>query len=793
MHNAFCKSAALGRGPALLTAAAVAILCALGGSVMADAIDDTKAAVGFTALQTRLGAAIPTGAGIAVAQVEFGPTAFLPTTTQAELVGKNYIVQTPGGTTSSHATTVARLFYGTRSLAPGIPTVNLYEAENWLGAGLLRTQTPDAPLAAQGRVINNSWVLTYDTDPGNNAAEEAAAIDASRRLDYLIARDKVVAVAGVNNGAGTPVPLLLASSYNSIAVGLSTGQSSTGGTTLDVPGRPKPDLVARGEFPGASGPSVSRATATVSSAAALLLQTAGANLPAQQPETIKAVLLSGATKEEFDLTHSTTTTLDDWSRSTTRPLDLRYGAGELNIDNSHRILTAGQQTPGGSHLAANSGWNLAATGPSPQTYFFRVPQGATANTFSVTAAWNRQIAFQPGTAGANATLTPTLANADVRLYSAAVAADHQSFVVQPGPLDSSLSTIDNVEHIYQRNLAPGLYAMEVVSNQTADVAVAWDARFTAPQRKVSVASLNNSQIVNFSGPHGETPFAGPASGVFSPLGMTYDATGNLYVADVLTNRVLRYDPLGQASVVADASSGAISPAGLAFDSTGDLFVVNYLTNSIVRIAPGGEVSTFADASDGLAGPFGIAVDSLNNVYVASLDNQRVLKFNPSGVGSVVADSSDGLFTPLALAVDAAGDVYIADTLANRIHRLDALGQLSTFADGSDGVSGPTGLAFDPDGDLFVANYLANTITRLDPLGNGVVYADSSDGLDGPWGLAVAPLPATLALGRGGLSSLDAGDLAGAGQRFAAVPEPSSAALLAAGTMALFVLRARRRR
>ena len=50
------------------------------------------------------------------------------------------------------------------------------------------------------------------------------------RFDYMINQDNLVAVVAVNNNNGsvTPIPALLASSYNSIAVGLSNGQSSLG-------------------------------------------------------------------------------------------------------------------------------------------------------------------------------------------------------------------------------------------------------------------------------------------------------------------------------------------------------------------------------------------------------------------------------------------------------------------------------------------------------------------------------------------------------------------------------------
>src|SRR5206468_8999465 len=124
---------------------------------------------------------------------------------------------------------------------------------------------------------------------------------------------------------------------NGIAVGRSDGQHESGFTTVGntgPTGRVKPDLVAP---LGA----VSFATPLVSSAATLLVQVAStaplnADPFAAKPQTIKAVLMAGATKAEFPT----------WSHTTTVPLDPVYGAGELNVDNSHRVLTAGRRAAG---------------------------------------------------------------------------------------------------------------------------------------------------------------------------------------------------------------------------------------------------------------------------------------------------------------------------------------------------------------------------------------------------------------------------------------------------------------
>jgi hypothetical protein len=41
-------------------------------------------------------------------------------------------------------------------------------------------------------------------------------------------------------------------------------------------------------------------------------------------------------------------------------------------------------------------------------------------------------------------------------------------------VDQSVSTIDNLEHIFLRSLAPGRYVLEVTTDTTWDYAVAWD-------------------------------------------------------------------------------------------------------------------------------------------------------------------------------------------------------------------------------------------------------------------------------------------------------------------------------
>lgn len=755
-------------------------------SARAGVLDDVDEAIGLTSLRARLGSQAPTGAGVEFTQVEFsGPpgNAYLPNGSQSELVFDTIIDQTGGGIVSSHATGVARVAYGSNGVAPGVSSIHVYSSTDWLNSGYLNTQTNLAPAPSIGKVQNHSWVVTRDTNSANDAQEDAQAIDALRRLDLAIVRDGVVAVVGVNNGSGSEMPLMLANSYNSIAVGQANAGSSLGPSTLDVVGRSRPDLVAPGDFPGAT-PTVSRATARVSAAAALLLEAGSGQAGADRPEVIKALLLTGATKESFDLDHSTATTLDDWSHSATQPLDLRFGAGLLNVDNSDLILAAGQQAPSSAQLVPVLGWDQAQLAAGTQRYFFRLPAGASLESFTATAAWNREVSFTPEESGA-ATLAPSLANVDLRLYRAEVNSSHTAYQVTGAPIQASLSAIDNVEHVFDRDLGPGLYALEVTSSAAAQAGIAWNARFTAPpvEQSFVVASLDNQRLIDLAPSGAGTVLADTSDGLFTPLAVAYDALGRLFVADTLKSQILRFDtPGGPGVVFADLQDGIATPSGLAFDAQGNLYVSSYLSDSIRRIDSGGNASLFADASDGLDGPFGMDFDAQGNLIVASLENKKVVAFSAAGMASVLADSSDGLFTPISVAVDSSGDVFIADTLTSRVWRLDSSGAVSSFADLADGIVSPSGLAFDADDQLLVANYLADTIVRLDPLGNATLVADSGSGISGPWSVAVPPLvlpPASLAARFEGAS----------------VPEPATwvLALLGAAALALVGWRQVRRR
>jgi len=466
---------------------------------------DWKDEIGFTQLETELGMSTPTGDGVGVSQVEAGTdTNYMPNTASSQFTGKTFVdaTGTQGASSFSHATNVANVFFGnTASIAPGVTSIRSYQAIDWLNVQLGST-TGTEPVSHEFsnlsgtiplQVQNHSWVSRpparsdYDSDAEYDAAVADAISDStfiSERVDFLVNRYDLLVVGGTDNSSSRPLPYLLAPSYNSLIVGRSNGNHAAGTTSFYGSGRYLPHIVA-------PGGTTSLATPMVSSTAAMLYETAnGTN--ASHVETMRAVLMAGATKEEFA----------SWDRTTTRPLDERYGVGEVNVYNSYQMIAAGEAN--GSSvtptLVDDYGYDFVETNDlpidfstNPMEYQFDVVSGDINNQLSIFLSWNINVQNVDPDAGELETLvdltpgTGDLANLDMKLFDA-------SNVL----IDQSISTLYNFEHLYLTDLAAGSYRLEVSGDQLVDYGLAW--RYSAiavpePSGIVALAAIGCGLLV----------------------------------------------------------------------------------------------------------------------------------------------------------------------------------------------------------------------------------------------------------------------------------------------------------
>jgi sugar lactone lactonase YvrE len=291
-----------------------------------------------------------------------------------------------------------------------------------------------------------------------------------------------------------------------------------------------------------------------------------------------------------------------------------------------------------------------------------------------------------------------------------------------------------------------------------------------------------------------TPYAGSTSGYdgdghallssqFTLLGpITFDASGNAYIPDVLNGR-LRKASGGTVSTfaggyigdgLAPASAALVLPEAIAFDKSGNTYIADY-TGNRVREVSAGKISTIAGTgvsglSNGTAtssmlnGPQGVAVDSIGNVYIADTYNNVIRKVSGGTIATFASSANFGYL--LQMTTDSANNLYVADALACVVWKITpaavisiAAGVLNTCGYNGDSIAAttaqlnqPGSVALDKTGNLYIADYANNRIREVTTsgtistiVGDGFCF-DTGDGGSAtaaeiclPLGVAVSPI------------------------------------------------------
>jgi sugar lactone lactonase YvrE len=295
-----------------------------------------------------------------------------------------------------------------------------------------------------------------------------------------------------------------------------------------------------------------------------------------------------------------------------------------------------------------------------------------------------------------------------------------------------------------------------------------------------------SLVAGSTGLGGSTDGTGTGALFRQPGGIVVNSSGTLYVADTGNSTIRKIAPGGIVTTLAgsagnkgyqDGASALFnSPVGISLDALGNLYVADSKNAVIRKISSGGTVATFSgtgsigstDSPARFNSPFGAAVDfSTGLVYVADSDNNTIRKITPLGVVTTLAGtalttgSTDGtggnaLFNlPQGEATDTAGNVYIADTASSTIRKMTPSGTVTTIA-GQAGVEGlsdgtgtgslfnqPEALTVDTVGNIYVADTGNAAIRKITPVGIVTTITTST-----PIASTPAPAPASSTGGGG---------------------------------------------
>lgn len=234
--------------------------------------------------------------------------------------------------------------------------------------------------------------------------------------------------------------------------------------------------------------------------------------------------------------------------------------------------------------------------------------------------------------------------------------------------------------------------------------------------------------------------AGTNTLLTSPYGVTHDAAGNLYVADLGSSSVMIYAAGASGNVaptatITGANTGLSAPVGIALDAAGNIYVANDAANTITVYAAGtsGNVlpmTTISGENTGLNSPAGIALDGTGKLYVANLGGSTVTVYAAGATGNAtptatITGASTGLNMPFGITV-AGSQLYVANQTGNSVvvYPASATGNVApsaTITGPTTTLSEPAGIAVDAAGQIYVANF--NLVTS----GGITVYAAGASG------------------------------------------------------------------
>jgi len=164
-------------------------------------------------------------------------------------------------------------------------------------------------------------------------------------------------------------------------------------------------------------------------------------------------------------------------------------------------------------------------------------------------------------------------------------------------------------------------------------------------------------------------------------GAAFDASGDLWTCAIDADELIMFTPAQLAAggtvtpaVVIDANGPSlVLPYALAFDASGDLWVANLTGSSVVKFTPSQLASSgspvqsvrLGAAVGGISKPDGLAFDAAGNLWVANLDGS-VERFDASQLTSsghpvaAAAIGAAGGTNPTGLAIDASGALWVLD-------------------------------------------------------------------------------------------------------------------------------------
>jgi len=267
----------------------------------------------------------------------------------------------------------------------------------------------------------------------------------------------------------------------------------------------------------------------------------------------------------------------------------------------------------------------------------------------------------------------------------------------------------------------------------------------APGGIVYVADSGNHRVLKIAPGRVQTTvsFGNLSPALQTPVALALDGSGNLYVLDAGTKRLIEVPSNGTAAKTLLGSPYVYAPIALASDSQGNLAFLNQGNADIFSLPAGGQPGFYSYINTPLSSnavPSAVAFDQQGQLYFSinpgCCQSSHVYRL-PTGIHQAVDISPPGYYlgTQTAVAVDAANDVIILNAGGNvsSLIEIPASGN-AAFVLPETNLIYPIGLAVDNLGNVYVADNdsVANSVTKY-------VFQNAANFGSVPVGTASAPI------------------------------------------------------
>jgi DNA-binding beta-propeller fold protein YncE len=162
-------------------------------------------------------------------------------------------------------------------------------------------------------------------------------------------------------------------------------------------------------------------------------------------------------------------------------------------------------------------------------------------------------------------------------------------------------------------------------------------------------------------------------GGYYPSNVDVDVSGNLYVADVGQNRVVRLDRNDSVTVIGrDGANVILNQPTDVSPAAGQMFVADSANQRVVVFGPDGNLlrEWLVPPSATFPGPHLLV--TAGSVFFSHPESGRVLRYDMNG--NLLAEIGAGaLLQPVGMDVDEKGILYVVDSAARGIFRYDPSG------------------------------------------------------------------------------------------------------------------------